>query len=203
MLRFLTLLSLPFLLHAEIYYRFANIQANYLDWLHQTEIKADQKDFFYFTLEGGAGWQWGEFYGNANIENPNRHYGDAAANNLRYTAFGDFDIKTTNGFRIHLQDFVLEGKEFRSNDFVVGVSYKYRAVNGFWIKPFIGLHKTDSTYYHGWNGFMAGWVFDAPFDLLARHFSLAGWNEIEFDRDEKFYLGDNGAAVGDGNSWGD
>ena len=49
---------------------------------------------------------------------------------------------------------------------------------------------------------MTGWVFDAPFDLLSQHFSLANWSEIEFGRDEKFYLGIDGTPVGDGNSWG-
>ena len=137
------------LLHAEIYYWFANIQVNYLDWMHRAETKANQKDFSYFTVEGGSGWQRGEFYANLNVENPNRRYNDASPNNLRYTAFGDFDIKIANGFRIHLQDFTLEGKEFQVNDFVIGVSYKYAATNGFWIKPFMGMHRTDDTYYKG------------------------------------------------------
>ena len=192
----------PALLQAQIYYWFANTQVNYLDWTDKTESDTTQKDFFYLSIEGGAGWKWGEIYSIANIENPNRNYHETSTNNLRYTAFGDFDIKLHDGFRIHFQDFFLHGYTYHVNDFVVGLSYKYRNKQGFWIKPFLGIHRTNDSFYDGWNGYMTGWVFDLPFTIMEQNFSLAQWNEIEFERDKKFYLDNDGAPIGDGSKWG-
>ncbi|HHO65222.1 MAG TPA: hypothetical protein ENJ71_01740, partial [Epsilonproteobacteria bacterium] len=49
---------------------------NYLDWSAGTEQRAKGKtnfsDFVYVELEGGAGWDWGEYYFFADIENPTK-----------------------------------------------------------------------------------------------------------------------------------
>lgn len=170
-------------------YSFANIQFNYLDWSNATEQQTAHGDFAYLTLEGGAGWNAAEFYGNFNIENPLQHYADDTPHNLRFTTFGDLDIKLgKDGWRIHFQDFHLSEESFYTNDFVAGISYKYR-IHHFWIKPFLGVHRTENTYFNGFNGYMAGWVFDYDFALFGENFSLYQWNEIEFARKEKIYDG--------------
>lgn len=188
-------------LYAETIYSFSNVSLNYLDWSSPTKDKTSQKDFGYITLEGGAGWDWGEFYGNVNLENPTKKYSDEAPKDLRYTAFGDFDINVKNGFKVHFQNFHLYSDTFYVNDFVVGAAYKYESDFGLWIKPFIGVHFTNDTYYDGFNGYMCGWVFDYSFSLFDEKFSIAQWNEIEFGRDKSFYEDDQG-PIGDGKSYG-
>jgi len=186
-------------LSAESLYSFANIGINYLDWDSPTQSKTSQKDFGYVSIEGAVGWDWGEFYGNANLENPTKSYTDDS-NSLRYTVFGDFDINIKNGFKIHFQNFHLHSDTFYVNDFVVGGAYKYQS-DGFWIKPFIGLHYTNDTYFDGFNGYMGGWVFNYNFKIFNEKLSLFQWNEIEFGRDKKFYE-DDGVPIGDSKSYG-
>ena len=132
-------------------------------------------------------------------ENPTKSYTDDT-NSLRYVAFGDFDIKIKNGFRLHFQNFYSKSSTFYVNDFVIGGSYKYES-DGFWIKPFIGLHHTDDTFFSGFNGYMGGWVFNYDFQILNEKFSLFQWNEIEFKRRKEFYE-DGGVPIGDGKSYG-
>jgi len=115
---------------AEQLYSFSNVSVNYLDWSKGTEDRTTQKDFGYVTLEGGVGWDWGEFYGNLNIENPTKKYtDDETSNTQRYATFADFDINIKNGFRLHFQNFHTHSDTFYVNDFVVGGAYKYQ--NGF------------------------------------------------------------------------
>jgi len=191
------------MLYADLkpFYSFANVGINYFDWSQATEDKTTKEDFAYLSVEGGAGWDFVELYANANLENPTKQYSDESPNNLRYTAFVDLDIKLVEGFRLHFQDFFLEGLDYYVNDFVAGVSYKYRNDAGFWIKPFIGLHYTTDTYYKGLNGYMAGWTLNYPMEFFEENFALFWWNEIEFDRNRDFYLS-GGEPVGDGKSYG-
>ncbi|MDL4863437.1 outer membrane protein OmpK, partial [Halomonas elongata] len=53
---------------------FANVSVNYLDWSDGTQQRtannAAKGDFFYLELEGGLGFDWGEFYGFYDFENP-------------------------------------------------------------------------------------------------------------------------------------
>ena len=83
----------------------------------------------------------------------------------------------------------------------MGASYKYESDFGLWIKPFIGVHYTYDTYFHGLNGYMGGWVFNYDFGMFNQKFSISQWNEIEFGRDKKFYE-DDGEPIGDGKSYG-
>ena len=183
------------------YYNFSNVGINYFDWTQGTHDKTSKEDFAYLSVEGGAGWQWVEVYANANLENPTKLYSDEPPNNLRYTAFIDLDVKVSEGFRVHFQNFFLEGLDYYVNDFVCGASYKYRNDSGFWIKPFVGIHHTTDTYYKGFNGYMAGWTLNYNFNLFEENFIFFWWNEIEFDRNREFYLSDN-EPVGDGKSYG-
>jgi len=191
------------LLHADYkpFYSFKNIGVNYFDWTQGTHNKTSKEDFSYLSAEGGAGWEWIEVYANANLENPTKRYSDESPDNLRYTAFVDLDVKLGKGFRLHFQDFFLEGLDYYVNDFVTGISYKYRDDSGFWIKPFVGLHYTTDTYYKGLNGYMAGWILNYPMEFFDEKFAIFWWNEIEFDRDKNFYLSD-GDPIGDGKSYG-
>ena len=189
-------------LYSETLYTFSDVSVNYLDWTHTTETKTSQTDFGYFTLEGGARWNWGEFYGNINLENPNKEYKEEDDNSQRYTAFGDFDVSLKDGWRIHFQNFYLNSDSFCVNDFVVGGGYKFQNQQGFWIRPFIGAHFTNDTYYNGFNGYMTGWTFNYDFHLFDEKFSLFQWNEIEFMRAKNFYQDSDGNPTGDGSIWG-
>ena len=183
------------------YYNFSNIGVNYFDWTQDTQNKTAKEDFTYISVEGGAGWKWVEVYANANLENPIKCYSDESPNNLRYTTYVDLEVKVTEGFRVHLQNFFLEGLDYYVNDFVFGISYKYKNESGFWIKPFVGIHHTTDTYYKGFNGYMAGWVLDYNVNFFDENFDIFWWNELEFDRNKDFYLSDN-EPVGDGKSYG-
>jgi len=183
------------------FYTFSNVGVNYFDWTQDTHNKTSKEDFAYISAEGGAGWKWVEVYANINIENPTKQYSDKSPNNLRYNTYIDLDIKVTEGFRVHFQNFFLEGLDYYVNDFVLGASYKYKYDSKLWIKPFIGLHHTTDTYYKGLNGYMAGWVLDYSLSFLDENFEVFWWNEIEFDRNRDFYMSD-GVAVGDGKSYG-
>ena len=44
-------------------YSFANVSINYLDWTSGTTDRDPyKKDFPYLEVEGGVGWDWGDFY---------------------------------------------------------------------------------------------------------------------------------------------
>ena len=184
-------------------YSFIDTSVNYLDWSSSTEQKSPQKDFAYLELEGGAGWDWGEFYGFADLENPLKKYDDSAPNDLRLVVKPILDIYVQNGFAVHLQNFYLNSKEFYVNDLVVGASYKYRSESGdFWIIPFLGAHYQSSRYYSGYNGFMAGWSFNYDFKVFGEDFYLFNWHEIEFSRAKEGYELPDGTPIGDGKSYG-
>lgn len=178
---------------------------NYLDWSAGTEQRAMGKtnfsDFVYVELEGGAGWDWGEFYFFADIENPTKSWDNVPTDDKRVVIKPILDIKLgESDFYFHLQDYFLKSKTFFVNNLVPGLAYKY--VNGnFWIRPFIGPHYQESTFYDGFNGYMAGWTFIYNFKIGEEKFLLSNWHEFEFDRDEEHYLY-NGDPVGDGRSHG-
>ena len=101
----------------------------------------------------------------------------------------------------HLQDYYLYSKTFFVNNLVPGIAYKYTTDSGFWIRPFIGLHYQQSTFYDGFNGWMAGWVFVYDFWIGEEKFSVSNRHEFEWGRDEEHYLF-KGEPVGDGRSHG-
>lgn len=188
-------------LYAAPIYSFNSMSVNYLDWRKSTEEKTTKRDFSFVKVDGGFGYEWIDFYGYLTLEHPSKSYNDAFPNNQRYVAFVDTDIEMKNSFKLHIQNFYVKSNDFYVNDFVVGFGYKYQNNNGFWIKPFIGVHHTYDTFYKAWNGYMGGWVLDYRFRLFENQFSLFQWNEIEFKRDKKFYE-DGGVAIGDGKSYG-
>ena len=183
-------------------YYFANVNINYLDWTNETQKQDTKDDFVYFGLEGGASWDEGDFYGFFNLENPFDKYSDENPHSMRFSTLANIDINIKNNFKFHVQNYHLHSDSFYVNDFVVGASYKYSSDFGLWLKPFVGAHFTNSTYYDGFNGYMTGWLFSYNFTLFSQDFNIFQWNEIEFAREKSFYKGDDGLPIGDGDSWG-
>jgi len=188
-----SLLFVPYLVGAEVAYSFFNLGLNYNSWRYS--------DFLYISAEYGASWRWGEFYGNSNVQNPLRSYTDDRPSNLRLTMVNDFDVKLSESFRVHMQDYHLQSELYFVNDAVLGFSYKYVG-EGLWFKPFIGAHYTHDTYFSGVNGYMSGWLVNYKFEILEENFSLFQWNEIEFLRERSFYEAPDGTPKGDAKSYG-
>ncbi len=183
-------------------YTFANMSFNYLDWTSGTTDRSGKTDFVYLELEGGAGWDWGEFYMFVDWENPGESWSEPSPDDVRIVAKPILDIKLGDkGWYFHLQNYYLGSDSFYVNNLVPGIAYKFSTDNGFWIKPFIGGHYQNSTFYNGWNGWMAGWVLVYDFAIKEHKFTLSQWHEFEFDRDEEHYLF-NGEPTGDGKSSG-
>ncbi len=179
---------------------------NYLDWTDGTVKRAEGKtnfsDFAYIELEGGAGWDWGEFYFFADIENPTESWDNTPTDDRRFVIKPILDVKLGDtNFYFHLQDYYLYSETFFVNNLVPGIAYKY-TIGDFWIRPFIGPHFQQSTYYDGFNGYMAGWTFAYNFKFADHKFTLSQWHEYEFDRDKEHYQLDDGTPIGDGKSHG-
>ena len=184
-------------------YKWGNVSVNYLDWTSGTTDRSGKEDFIYLELEGGAGWDWGEFYFFTDWENPGESWSNTPPDDVRLVFKPIFDFKVGDkGWYFHLQNYMLYSDTFYVNNLVPAIAYKFQAENGFWIRPFIGVHYQGSTFYTGWNGFMAGWVFAYEFAIKGQKFSLSQWNEFEFDRDEEHYQLDDGTPIGDGKSYG-
>ena len=183
-------------------YKWGNMSFNYLDWTSGTTDRSGKEDFIYLELEGGAGWEWGEFYMFVDWENPGKSWSEPSPDDVRIVAKPILDVKLGDkGWYFHLQNYYLGSDSFYVNNLVPGIAYKFTTENGFWIRPFIGGHYQNSTFYNGWNGWMAGWVFAYDFVIKEQKFTISQWNEFEFDRDEEHYLF-NGEPTGDGKSSG-
>jgi len=182
-------------------YYFVNNSINYLNWSSSTEENTYQEDFAYIELEGGAGWDWGQFYGFADIENPLSSYDDEPAKDLRFVVKPILDIYIKNNFALHVQTFYLNSKNFYVNNFVTGISYLYKT-DSLWFTPFLGTHYQNSTYYSGFNGYMLGWAFNYDFEIFSQNFYIFNWHEMEFARAKEGYELEDGTAIGDGKSYG-
>ena len=174
-------------------YSFKNVSVNYLDWTSKTEENTPQEDFVYLEFEGGVGFDWGEFYMFFDIENPTKSWSAEPAGNMRLVLKPILDINIVDNLSLHIQDYNLQSKDFFVSNLVVGVAYKISTDFGLWIRPFIGPHYQESTYYSGMNGYMAGWAFVYDFKITKEKFSISQWHEHTFDRDSKNgYDGDIG-----------
>ncbi|GHE20236.1 ion channel protein Tsx [Halomonas urumqiensis] len=189
---------------------FANFSVNYLDWSDGTEQRtasnAAKSDFMYLELEGGVGFEWGEFYGFADLENPTNDRFDEASggqDNLRSAAkvtshlyLGDSPFS----LYAHVYDFRDYGFDAREQDQILGLGYRHTFENGVWIKPFIGAARVQSDGYTGMNGYMAGWVAGYDFSAFDQAFSVTNWHEQTFARDDDYltqnYIGDKADEVG-------
>ena len=184
-------------------YSFSNVSINYLDWTSGTEERSGKADFAYLELEGGAGWDWGEFYFFTDIENPGRGWDNAPPDNSRFVIKPIADVKLGNSnWYFHVQDYLLNEDDFYVNNLVTGIAYKFSGENGSFLRPFFGPHFQNSTFYDGFNGYMAGWVGAYNFSVKGQNLTLSQWHEFEFDRAEEHYKTDDDIRIGDGESHG-
>ena len=165
-------------------YVFKNVSVNYLDWSTSTEKETAQKDFVYLEFEGGAGFEWGEFYMFLDVEE---------ANNLRIAFKPILDISLIDNLYLHIQDYNLRSKEFYVSNLFTGLAYKINTDFGLWIKPFIATHYQSSSYYSGFNGYSAGWTFLYNTEIVKEKFSIAQWHECTLDRRDNDNIGRQGA----------
>ncbi|WP_016856093.1 outer membrane protein OmpK [Halomonas smyrnensis] len=195
---------------------FANVSVNYLDWSDGTEERtatnAAKGDFFYLELEGGVGFDWGEFYGFYDFENPQNETSEEDGRDNRRSAakvtshlyLGD----TPFSLYFHVYDFRDYGYDSEEQDRVAGLGYRHTFAGGLWFKPFIGKAwvESGSGAYSGENGYMAGWVLGYDFQAFGEAFSLTNWHEQTFERDDEYLrenyvngpageLGTNGAVA--------
>lgn len=165
-------------------YSFKNISINYLDWNQNTEEKTCKRDFAYAELEGGTGWNWGEFYMFFDLENPFGKYQESSSDAQRFAFKPILDINLYKGLALHIHDYNFHSNDYYVHNLITGFSYKIQTDFGLWIRPFVGSHYQESTYYSGYNGIMAGWTFLYPFDVMQQNFSLAQWHEMTYARNE-------------------
>jgi len=188
-------------------FTYFDTSVNYLNWSTGTESRNKyMTDFVYLELEGGTGWDWGEFYFFSDIENPGHSWETTVpGDNSRFVFKPILDIKLgESNWYVHIQDYYLNSDGFMVNNLVTGIAYKY-SIDNFWIRPFIGPHIQQSrgfNSYDGFNGYMAGWTFVYNFKILEQKFMLSNWHEFEFDRAKEFYMDEYGQAINDGRSHG-
>jgi len=191
--QFSLLIFLSLTLQAKQLYSFTTTSLNYLNWSKNSETKTNFKDFSYLEVESGMGWDWGEFYGFSNLQNPTKSYKNDSPNDMRFLVKPILDIHIYENLAFHIQDFYLNTNVYYVNNLVAGLSYKYTSDFGLWIRPFIGVHYLKDTYYQGLNGYMIGWTFLYNFDILEQKFSLFQWHEMEFARKVEQNYGINGS----------
>lgn len=180
-----SLLFILHILHANS--SFQNISINKLNWSNSTKIKTShqQKNFTYIELEGGATFNWGEFYGFLDIEGPKA--------NIVIKPI--VDIHINDNYYLHIQNYLFNSDDYYVNNLVIGVSTKYLLEN-FWITPFLGSHYKDDSYGSGINGYMAGWSLGYNTTIWNQNITLSQWHEMEFQRDKKHYSDANGSSSG-------
>ena len=195
---------------AQPLWSFGNVSLNYLDWSSGTERRtadnAAKSDFFFIELEGGVGFEWGEFYGFADLENPTNDQfdeGSGGQDNLRTAAKVTSHIYLGDSpFSVyaHVYDFRDYGYNSREQDQILGAGYRHTFGNGLWVKPFLGAARVQSDGYTGMNGYMAGWVAGYDFTAFDQAFSVTNWHEQTFDRDDDYleqnFVGDRAGVVG-------
>ena len=170
-----------------------------MNWSDSTQKKTAKEDFAYLEIEGGAGFNWGTLYFFSDIENPTQSWDDSPQSDLRFTIKPVVDIKIAQGLSLHFQDFSLYSKEFYINNVITGLSYDVANTLGIVFKPFIGFHYQTSTYYSGFNGYMAGWILFYNFSVKKQKFTLSQWHEhtIARDQDDGYenHIGTQGALA--------
>lgn len=175
------LASLP--VRAEPLWSFADVSINYLDWSGRTTRATGKQDFTFLEIEGGAGYRWGEVYGFFDSENPGRQGSErrTAAKGVLRLNLGESD------YNLYLQVYDFDAHGFHEQNRVLGVGRNFTH-GAFWIKPFLGVHHAETTFFNDWNGGMLGWVFGYDRTIRGEKFSLTNWTEIEFARDRRYLV---------------
>ncbi len=170
---------------------FADMSLNHLIWSDGVKAKSSKKDFTYLELEGGGQFSWGEVYGFFDIENIG-HDGDevrtAGKGSIRY-------YLPLPGFSVYAHVYDFNSLGFGEQNRVIGFGYQVTG-NGWWFKPFLGVHDVSQTYFSGLNGFMGGWIAGYGFKIGSQDFLVADWHEWEFARKEAYALGNGNKSMG-------
>ena len=183
---------------------FADISVNHLDWSNGTTKRSGgfKKDFTFVEVEGGVGFNWGEFYGFYDIENPTNSRDRTDGKDRRIATKGTFHYYLGDSpFSVYSQVYHFNSKGFYETNSVVGLGYRFNHESGLWVKPWFGGHYVDSDKgYSGTNGFMAGWVLGYNFQAMDQNFAITNWHEMEFKRAKQYKaangnFGINGAAA--------
>lgn len=223
-------LSTP--VNAKYLYGFANMYYDYQKWDHELGSNNsgksdwnDDHDSFERTekrnqavigIDGGAGFDWGEIYGfydNEDIAHGARSdWGQSHKVNVHYhfsnlvnDVFGGNMEHTDWG--LYWQAYDVDDHGFDETNRVWGIGYTGLAGNGWWWKPWIGVHHVNSNLAfnggdtEGFNGGMAGWTGGYLFNIGEQKFTLVNWHEMEFERMSEYaesqggHFGVNGGLV--------
>jgi hypothetical protein len=166
-------------------YSFHDVSINYFDWSSNTVEKTDKRDFTAIEIEGGGGWDWGELYMYVDLENPLGKYHDSSSSAQRIAFKPVADIKLYEKLALHVHDYNFHSNDYYIHNFVSGISYKIAIDSSSWIRPFLGSHYQESSFYSGYNGVMAGWTLLYAFGIMEQKFSLSQWHEMTFGRNEQ------------------
>lgn len=161
---------------------FANVSVNHLDWSQGTERRnhGGKEDFMFLELEGGVGYDWGEFYGFYDLENPGNKRENEDGNEERVAAKIVSHIYLDDNFSFYSHIYHFNSKFFYETNTVLGLGYRFRGEPGFWIKPWLGMHYVDSDVgFTGPNGVIAGWAAGYDFQAFGQNLTATNWHEFE------------------------
>ncbi|WP_263081465.1 ion channel protein Tsx [Endozoicomonas sp. Mp262] len=195
-----TILSAGFssIASSDYQYGFGNVSINRLDWSNGTEHRSGKKDFTYLELEGGAGFSWGEIYGFADLENPHKKNEEEDGDGRRTALKGTIRYYLGNtGFNLYGHIYDTESHGFSEQNRLLGIGYNYQNDNLFF-KPFLAANNTQSTFFSGSNGYVAGWVLGYNFKLADQDLMLTNWHEYEFNRSEDYSKNEDGSGEKNG-----
>jgi hypothetical protein len=173
---------------AEYRYGFSNIYLDYQSWDHSfNEIdNAKDRNIAVAGIEGGLGFDFGEFYGFYEYENFNKSDRGHSLKASGHIYLGESD------FSVYGQVYDTGNSGFSEQSRVLGFGYTGLVGDNYWFKPFIGAHDLetsdgfDGNNASGFNGYMAGWSAGYNFNLASQKFSIVNWNEIEFARNDTY-----------------
>ena len=191
---------------AEYLYGFGGVYLDYQKWDHEftssNSANTQARNKAVLGIEGGAGFTWGEIYGFYDYESFNKGDGEKHGASLKGTAhvyLGE------TGVSLYGQVYDTGSGGFGEHNRVVGFGYTDLVSDNGWFKPWVGVHhvsttgticqgtidnqgdcSVDMTNTSGWNGYMGGWTAGYNFNVLGQQFSTVNWNEIEFDRNDRY-----------------
>ncbi|MCB0420415.1 MAG: hypothetical protein KDD61_05435 [Bdellovibrionales bacterium] len=186
-------------------YGFSSVSGNYLDWTEKTEKRSEvsglKRDFAYFEIEGGGGYDWGTLYGFLDIENPGASADNSEGRGIRTASKGAVTVKIyKTNWHGYGHVYQITTKGFQEQNRVLGFAYDFRR-DRFWFQPFLGLHDvvshvetpsevaasgTSFSGYNGFNGLMLGWLMSVDFRTLGQPFSFFWWHETEVNRNDRY-----------------
>lgn len=171
---------------ADYQYGFGNASINYLDWSKNTENRTDKQDFAFLELEGGAGFSWGELYGFVDLENPTKSNEEANGNGRRVAMKGTLRYYLGDtGFNLYAHIYDLSTSGFNEQNRLLGIGYNFQK-DGLFFKPFVAANNTQTTFFSGANGYVAGWALGYSFTLAEQNLMVTNWHEYEFNRSENY-----------------